>query len=396
MIEDEKSPPPVEILQVVVAESAPETPAAGEPPIPTPPILAIPATPPASPSHLRTVVLLIATLGGIYLCMRMIGPFVAPLAWALTLAVMFAPLQALLETRMKAGLAALIGVLAAGAVLVVPSFFVGQKLITHAANAAIGIDEKVQSGEWREVFEKTAKRVPLIDHFADDIKFSGAATTLTTWLSDQATQVVASSLYQMVAFCLILYVLFFLLRDRRQALDRLRSLAPLAPAEMDRLIGRCHDTIYATVYGTLATSAVQGLLGGLMFWWLGLPSPLLWGLVMALLSVVPVAGAFVVWVPAALYLAADGSWVKALILTIWGVAVVGTSDNLLRPVLVGHRLEQHTVLAFFAVIGGLVVFGASGLILGPLVLTLTTVFLEIWGGRIQNGDTPGAEALQDG
>ena len=94
-----------------------------------------------------------------------------------------------------------------------------------------------------------------------------------------------------------------------------------------------------------------------------------------LLAVVPVLGAFVVWVPAALFLALEGSWGKALILILWGGLVVGTVDNLLRPILVGNRLKLHTVLAFIAVVGGLILFGPAGLILGPVILTLTTVLL---------------------
>ena len=118
-----------------------------------------------------------------------------------------------------------------------------------------------------------------------------------------------------------------------------------------------------------------------MFWWLDLPLPLFWGVVMALLALVPVLGVFIIWIPAALFLALEGSWGKALILTVWGGAVVGTIDNLLRPILVGKRLKLHTILAFLSVVGGLMFFGASGLILGPLSLTVTTVLLEIWRRR---------------
>jgi len=147
---------------------------------------------------------------------------------------------------------------------------------------------------------------------------------------------------------------------------------------MDSLFCRVRDTIYATMYGTLTVASIQGLLGGLMFWWLGLSAPLLWGVVMALLAVVPVLGAFVVWIPAALFLALEGSWGKALMLTLWGTIVVGGIDNLLLPILVGNRLKLHTVIAFISMVGGLIVFGASGLILGPVVLTITMVLLEIW------------------
>ena len=118
-----------------------------------------------------------------------------------------------------------------------------------------------------------------------------------------------------------------------------------------------------------------------MFWWLGLPAPLLWGVVMALLAVLPVLGAFIVWIPAALILALEGSGGKALILTVWGLLVVGTIDNLLRPILVGNRLKLHTILAFISVVGGLILFGPSGLILGPVALTITTVLLETWRTR---------------
>lgn len=103
---------------------------------------------------------------------------------------------------------------------------------------------------------------------------------------------------------------------------------------------------------------------------------------MALLAVVPVLGAFIVWIPAALFLVLEGNWGKALILALWGMFVVGTVDNLLRPILVGNRLKLHTVLAFMSVVGGLILFGPAGLILGPLALTVTTVLLEIWRGRI--------------
>jgi predicted PurR-regulated permease PerM len=102
---------------------------------------------------------------------------------------------------------------------------------------------------------------------------------------------------------------------------------------------------------------------------------------MGVLALVPVLGAFVVWLPAALFLVMDGSWGQALVLTLWGVVVVGTIDNLLRPILVGNRMKLPTVLAFISVLGGLLQFGAAGLILGPAILAVTTVLLEIWSGR---------------
>ena len=150
---------------------------------------------------------------------------------------------------------------------------------------------------------------------------------------------------------------------------------------MNRLFDDVIDTVHATLYGTLAVAVVQGTLGGLMFWWLGLPAPVLWGIVMGLLAVVPVLGAFIIWIPAAIFLVLEGSGGKALLLTLWGGIVVGGIDNLLYPMLVGRRLKLHTVLAFISIIGGLLVFGPSGLILGPVVFTVTRLLLEIWNSR---------------
>ena len=183
---------------------------------------------------------------------------------------------------------------------------------------------------------------------------------------------------QLIGVVLTFYMLFYFLRDRSAMLDTFRSLSPLSGTDMKRMFDGISDTVHATVYGTFVVSIVQGTLGGLMFWWLGLPSPVLWGVVMALLAVVPVLGAFIVWIPAAIFLLLDGSEGKALLLTIWGAVVVGGIDNLLYPMLVGSRLKMHTIIAFVSIVGGLIVFGPSGLILGPVMFTVTRILLEIW------------------
>jgi predicted PurR-regulated permease PerM len=180
---------------------------------------------------------------------------------------------------------------------------------------------------------------------------------------------------------LTFYLLFYFLRDRRSVRHLLRDLLPLSHDETDQLFRRVSDTVHATVYGTIAVAAAQGALGGLMFGILGLPAPLLWGLVMALLSIVPVLGAFIVWIPAAALLALDGHWGKAIILAAWGGLVVGSIDNVLRPILVGNRLRLHTVPAFIAMVGGLILFGASGFILGPLAFTVTLQLIAFWRSR---------------
>lgn len=335
-----------------------------------------------SRSHLQALVLLLLTALGIALCYRMAAPFLPAIAWALALAVLFMPLQHRLESKLRhASLAALMSVMVISLLVVVPVIFVGQQLVVQAAKGAQLIDDKVTSGEWRRAIEAQPRLAPVVDRIEQQIDLPGAVKSLTAKLTGFAGLVVKGSVFHLIGFGLTLYLLFFFLRDRSLVLAALRALSPLTAPEMDRLFARVGDTLHATIYGTLAVAALQGFLGGLMFWWLGLPAPMLWGVVMALLAVVPVLGAFVVWIPAALFLLLQGSWDKALILAVWGAGVVGTSDNLLRPVLVGKRLKLHTILAFLSVVGGLIVFGPAGLILGPVTLTVTTELLEIWPRR---------------
>lgn len=334
-------------------------------------------------NHIQTFVLMMVTLLGIYLCYQIAVLFLPVLTWALALAVLFVPFQRWLESKLKRpSLAALISVLVIGLVVVVPATFVGQQIFLQAAKGAGVIEAKVKSGEWRRALETQPHLTPIIKRVEQQVDLSGTFEKLATWLSNAAGSIVKGSVIRALGVCLTFYLLFFFLRDRGVALLSIRSLSPLSDVEMDQLFSRVGDTIYATIYGTLAVASMQGLLGGLMFWWLGLSAPLLWGVVMALLAVVPVLGAFIVWIPAALFLVLEGSWAKALILILWGMLVVGTIDNLFRPILVGNRLKLHTVLAFMSVAGGLILFGTAGLILGPVALTITTELLKIWLSRI--------------
>lgn len=333
-------------------------------------------------------VMVAATLIGIYLCYQLAAPFMPALTWALALAILFAPLQRWLEKKLKRpSLAAAVCVLMIGLMVAVPLTFVGQQLVVQTAKAAALIESKVRSGEWREALQAQPRLAYVIDKITHQFDLTGSATTLASWLSTHAASILKGSVFQLIGVSVTFYLLFFFLRDRSAGLQWLRSQLPLPVTVMDQMIRRTADTVHATIYGLLAVSSLQGLLGGLMFWWLGLSAPLLWGVVMAVLAVMPVFGSFVIWIPAALFLAVEGSWGKALILTAWGIFVIGTADNLLRPVLVGNRLKLHTVLVFMSVVGGLLVFGAAGLILGPIALTLTLTFLELWNSHSEPEST---------
>jgi predicted PurR-regulated permease PerM len=179
-------------------------------------------------------------------------------------------------------------------------------------------------------------------------------------------------------FAIMLLILFFFLRDRVRLLQSLAGLVPLSGAETTEVFQRISETIYATLYGNVVVKLIQGVLGGLMFWILGLPAPAPFGAAMALLAVLPMIGTSLVWGPAAIWLLVHGSWVKALILVIWGALVVSLVDNLLYPILVANEVRLHTLGILLSVFGGLIAFGIAGVVLGPVILASTVALLGVW------------------
>jgi len=333
--------------------------------------------------RLQKLVLVAVTALGVVLCYNLTLPFLPAMTWALALAVLFAPAHRWIEARVKrASLAAMVSVLIIALIVVVPATLVAGRLIAEAADGAEVIRAKVAAGGWLRVIEAHPRIAPAGAWVEQHVDLPGVFQSVAGWLTHIGASFVRGSVVQLIGALLTFYLLFYFLRDRRTVLDALRVLSPLSSGEMSRLFTRVSDTILATIYGTFAVAVVQGTLGGLMFWWLGLPTPLLWGVVMGLLAVVPVLGAFVIWIPAAIFLALEGSWGKAIVLAVWGTAVVGGIDNVLYPILVGNRLKMHTVLAFISVVGGLMVLGPAGLILGPIAITITTLLLEIWRLRV--------------
>jgi len=333
-----------------------------------------------NPVH--TLVLMAITVIVVYFCYRLAAPFLPVITWALALAVLFAPFHRWLGLKVKhPNLAATISVLLAAVIVVVPAIFVAQQVIGEAAGGAETIKTMVESGTWRRTLDGHPLLAPVGHWIEQQFNLPGMVKAAAAWLTNTTTSFLKGSVLQLIGVVLTFYMLFYFLRDRSTILKSLRSLSPLSETDMTRLFGGVTNTIHATFYGTLVVAVVQGTLGGLMFWWLDLPAPLLWGIVMGLLAVVPVLGAFIIWIPAAIFLLLEGSGDKALLLTLWGAIVVGGIDNLLYPMLVGDRLKMHTILAFISIVGGLIVFGPSGLILGPVIVTVTRLLLEVWRTR---------------
>jgi predicted PurR-regulated permease PerM len=332
------------------------------------------------------LVLISATALAFYVCYLLAYPFLPSLAWALALAVIAHPLHDWLESRIRRpNIAAGIAVAIVAVAILAPTLFVLHSLLGQVAAGAVLVQEESIAATLEAMATRSPWLAPGIRWVGRQIAEQGDAQNLAATIAKQATTYVTGSLWIVAQAMITLFLLFFFFRDRRPALRALRHLVPLSHDESDEVFTRVEDTIFATLYGSVAVAIIQGTLGGLIFWLLGLPAPLFWGVVMGILAVVPMLGTFVIWVPAAAFLAAQGEWGKALVLVGWGGIVIALVDNLIYPMLVGKRLRLHAALVFIAIVGGLFLFGAAGVVLGPLVLSITDALVDVWRRRTADG-----------
>jgi predicted PurR-regulated permease PerM len=326
--------------------------------------------------------LIIATAVVLYLCYRVLLPFFPALTWATALAVIAQPLHRFLARWLrKRTVSSLVTVIFVTVAIILPLVFVTEQVISEAVSAV----NTVRSPEFRQRIDAGLKSHPRlasgIDWLQARVNIGEQVQSLAGSAGAKIPAAFAGSLAGLGQLFIALFTLFFFLRDFELFVNALRSVIPLSAKDADEVLHRVRLTIDASVRGRVLIAVIQGFLGGMMFWILGLPAPLLWGTVMVLLSLVPMLGAFLVWVPAALILALSGHAGKALILTAWGIVVIGTADNFLYPILVGKDIRLHTVVIFFAVLGGVAAFGASGLVVGPVIFALTDALIEIWTRR---------------
>jgi predicted PurR-regulated permease PerM len=216
-------------------------------------------------------------------------------------------------------------------------------------------------------------------------------SAVSSVLPDPGT-VAAGSIAAVVQLFVAMFILFHVFRDRGDFTAALRQLLPLTRSEADRVLASAADSVHATLYATVVTAVIDAGTGALLFWFLGLPAPFLWGSVMFVLSVLPVVGAGMVWVPAAVYLAASGDWPPAVAILAWGAAIAVFVDNMLYARLAGDRMRMHPVAVLISFLGGLAVFGVSGMILGPATIAMTAAILDLWRERSRGAGSAMADA----
>jgi predicted PurR-regulated permease PerM len=190
---------------------------------------------------------------------------------------------------------------------------------------------------------------------------------------------IAQNIFLFVAnFIIVLFTLFFFLRDGADFCYRLRHLLPMEHDRQERLFQNIVNSLTAVVHGCLAVAMIQGLLAGLAYWALGVPFALVWGVVTAFAALLPVGGTTIVSIPASIYLFAHGETVRGVFLLIWCIGVVGMVDNILKPLFIGTRLKLPMIILFFGILGGLSVFGVLGLVLGPVLFGLLSALLDLY------------------
>ena len=332
--------------------------------------------------------LLLLILYGAFL---ILSPFLTAITWAVILAILVYPLYAWLARllRGRATLAGLIVITFIAMLVIVP----GVELAWFLSDEAVELVQSVRSllsgdglAQW------TAKpwvqqvlgwwdllSFRLVDFKINwkDLMIQGAQVS-SGFLVSQVKGLAQNLLLFTVNFVIVLVTLFFLLRDGAEFCDRIRRLLPMDREHQERLFQTIVNAITAVVHGCLLVAMIQGLLAGLAFWVMGVPYPALWGVVTAFAALLPVGGTTVVTIPASIYLFLQGDHVKGIILLVWCLGVVVTIDNVLKPLFIGTRIKLPMLFLFFGILGGLAVFGALGLILGPVIFALLAALLDLY------------------
>jgi predicted PurR-regulated permease PerM len=313
-------------------------------------------------------------------------PYWGAILWATVLAIVFAPAYRRLSRSMggKRTLAALIMLAIIVMIVILPITLITAMLLQEG----LGVYQRIQSGElnigqyFKQIFDSLPQWITApLDRF--DLtnlglmqeRLSSSLMTTSQFLATRALKIGQNTFDFIIDLCIVLYLLFFLLRDGNGLITRIRDAIPLYPNQKRDLFNRFAAVIRSTVKGTVIVAIVQGTLGGLILWALGAHAPLLWGALMAVLSLLPAVGSALVWVPVAIYFLITGAIWKGIVLIAFGVLVIGLVDNLLRPVLVGKEVKIPDYVVLVATLGGIAIFGINGFVIGPVIAAM---FMAAW------------------
>lgn len=347
-----------------------------------------PLNPPRDRFYTRTFAVMTCLLLGLAL-FKIVQPFMGPMLWALFIAFLLHPLHTPLAARLggRNQASALLLTLLAFVLILGPFTALSAAFAAQAGELLQGIQSTVAGQARGNVLALT--NVPWVREGLDWLEesFNVDVAQLQVWAGQGAREVLQSlaslggkvfmgAIGTVVGFVMMVFMLFFFIRDGEEMVATTRELIPMSRNDKAKLFDHLAAVTRAMVYGTGLTSLIQGALVALAFVIVGLPSFIVFGVIAALMALLPVGGTAVVWVPAAIVLAGQGRWGAAIFMTIWGALLVSMVDNVVRPMLVSGRANVGTLTVFIGVLGGMAAFGAIGLFLGPVIIALIIALLR--------------------
>ncbi len=341
---------------------------------------------------LVTVFFFVLLLVILYLAYLIFSPFVQAVAWAAILAMIVYPIYEWLLKILKgrATLAALIVTVLIIFLIVFPALRVIVFLTQETVELASTMRTSVESAEieaWKgtpwvqRVLNAWDSISAELEFFDIDLRQSVAqgAQSASAFLASQVKDVAQNVFLFTINFIIALFTLFFMLRDGQTLANRIHSLLPMDQQHKDHLFQHIVNALFAVIHGALITAMIQGMLAGLGYWFLDVPFYVVLAVTTAFTALFPIGGSLLVWLPTSIYLGfVEGPLWRGVALFFWGLLIVGSIDNLLKPLLIGNRLQLPILILFFSILGGLKLFGIIGLILGPMIVTLLLALLDLY------------------
>ncbi len=335
--------------------------------------------------------LLVCMLLALGLIGYILSPFLTEILVAAFLVVAFYPVYKKLNKWFRGlrGLASFVSVLLLIILVLAPLSIVILLITSEASDAYQIIQSKIESGVFDQYFQwsdggyfyELKERIqPVIDLDSIDLKqmIVDSAQSVSSWLVTQTGDILKGVGSLVLGIVILIMTMYYFFKDGDKLVDRVGKLSPLPIVYEKELFNKIRQMVKAIVFGVFLTSIVQGVLGGIGFAIVGISNPVFWGTAMAFLSLVPVVGTALVWGPAAIVMAILGSYGAAIFLVIWGLFLVGTIDNFLKPYLIGNRAHTYPLMTFLVVLGGIIVMDLKGVILGPIMLVILMSFLHIY------------------
>lgn len=333
-------------------------------------------------SKIRSLIFFISLIAVTAVFLILLKPFFYPIFWAAVIASIFYPVFKKINSKLKlVNLSAITTILIVLVIIIIPVIFLSGLIVKESLNIYDSLANK--QGHIVETIKGVigwVKSNPITDrlHINEQQvteKLTEIAKIITNFIFTAAKNLTQNSLTFLIMFVIMVYTLFFFLKDGDKLLRRLMHISPLGDKHEIIMYKKFTSTARAALKGTLIVGAIQGFLGAVLFYAMGIEGALIWGIIMTLFSVVPGFGSYVVWLPVAITMFILGNIWQGIVIVIFGALVISTIDNFLRPVLVGKDTQMHPLLILFSTLGGLLLFGISGFIIGPIISAL---LLSLW------------------